>query len=482
VTVRSGLYDYHISTAGAAITDAVLHEHIVLDPARYGQPVTLSWDSLPGLFSYRLRVGTREIQLGNLLFTPSHTGTFEVGGAAGTTLELRHEGDGLEIVVAYSFDPARYLITGRIAIGGLEGQTPTLLINLPHRLAMNEANPQEDERMLEYVVNAEREGVSKVRLGAVRAERVENGPLRWAAVKNKYFVAAALTHPESPNAFGGLVATPVPHANAAAMHVTLLPDPDGTFAFRFFIGPQEPRRLAEVGQGFENVNPFGWRAFRIFLQPLGHAITATLYWMHDFLGIGYGWVLVLFGVLVRIVLWPLNARAMRSQMRNMEIQPKMKEIQTKYKNDPEKLQKELLRLYKEEGFNPMGGCLPLLIPLPILITLFFVLQGTIAFRGVPFLWLPDLSRADPFYILPVLLGISMFLMQWLSMRSMTEQNPQMKFMMYAMPPVMTIIFLNFASGLNLYYAAMNFASIPQQLQITRERQRYLEARNKAGTS
>jgi YidC/Oxa1 family membrane protein insertase len=310
----------------------------------------------------------------------------------------------------------------------------------------------------------------------VRTQRIENGPLRWAAVKNKYFVAAALVHPESQTPFGGLVANPLPAGNAAEMYVTLLPDADGTFGFRFFIGPQEPRRLAEIGQGFEDVNPFGWRAFRIFLQPLGHGITAALYWMHDILGIGYGWVLVLFGILVRIALWPLNAKAMRSQMKNMEIQPKMKEIQAKYKNEPEKLQKEMLRLYKEEGFNPMGGCLPMLIPLPILITLFFVLQSTIAFRGVPFLWLPDLSRADPFYILPVLLGLSMFLMQWLSMRSMPDQNPQMKFMMYAMPPVMTIIFLNFASGLNLYYAAMNFASIPQQLQISRERKRFHEAK------
>jgi YidC/Oxa1 family membrane protein insertase len=132
----------------------------------------------------------------------------------------------------------------------------------------------------------------------------------------------------------------------------------------------------------------------------------------------------------------------------------------------------MLRLYKEEGFNPMGGCLPMLIPLPILITLFFVLQSTIAFRGVPFLWLPDLSRADPLYILPVLLGVSMFLMQWLSMRSMPDKNPQMKYMMYAMPPDMTFIFLNFASGLNLYYTAMNFASIPQQVLISRERKRY----------
>jgi YidC/Oxa1 family membrane protein insertase len=477
IVVRSQYYDYRVSTAGAAIVGAQLHRYTVLDPARHGQPVELSWDTVPGLFSYRLRVGTREIPLDGLAFVPAETGLLEAPPGTGPrTLELTHQSDDVNIVVAYSFDPDRYLVTGRMAVSGLGGQTPTLLITLPRRMAMNEANPQEDERMTEYVVNADRDGVSKVRLGSVRAQRVENGPLYWAAVKNKYFVAAALTHPESITPFGGLVANPLPHDNAADMYVTLLPDPDGTFGFRYYIGPQEPRRLAEVGHNFSDVNPFGWRAFRIFLQPLGHGITAALYWMHDILGIGYGWVLVLFGILIRIALWPLNAKAMRSQMKNMEIQPKMKEIQTKYKNEPEKLQKELLRLYKEEGFNPMGGCFPMLIPLPILITLFFVLQSTIAFRGVPFLWLPDLSRADPFYILPVLLGVSMFLMQWLSMRSMTEQNPQMKFMMYAMPPVMTIIFLNFASGLNLYYAAMNFASIPQQLQISRERKRYQEAK------
>jgi YidC/Oxa1 family membrane protein insertase len=188
---------------------------------------------------------------------------------------------------------------------------------------------------------------------------------------------------------------------------------------------------------------------------------------------------VLFGVIIRLLLWPLNAKAMRSQMKNMEIQPKLKEIQAKYKNEPEKLQKEMLRLYREEGFNPMGGCLPMLIPLPILITLYLVLQSTIAFRGVSWLWLPDLSRADPYYILPVLLGLSMYAMQWLSSRSMTEVNQQMKVMLYVMPAVMTIIFINFASGLNLYYTAMNFASIPQSIQIMRERQRYNEARGKS---
>jgi YidC/Oxa1 family membrane protein insertase len=279
---------------------------------------------------------------------------------------------------------------------------------------------------------------------------------------------------ENSRPFGGVVARPA--IGGADLTATLAPAADGRFAFRLYVGPQQPAQLAAAADDFDDVNPFGWKPFRGILQPLGAAITWALYGLHDLFGLGYGWVLILFGVIIRLLLWPLNAKAMRSQMKNMEIQPKMKELQARYKNEPEKLQKEMLRLYKEEGFNPMGGCMPMLIPLPILLTLFFVFQNTIAFRGVGFLWLPDLSRPDPLYILPVLLGASMFALQWFSMRAMTEPNPQAKMMMYFMPIFMTVIFLNFASGLNLYYTAMNFASVPQQLQITRERQRYAAQR------
>jgi YidC/Oxa1 family membrane protein insertase len=207
------------------------------------------------------------------------------------------------------------------------------------------------------------------------------------------------------------------------------------------------------------------------LRPLGHAITWALLQMHRALDIGYGWVLILFGFLIRFVLWPLNAKAMRSQLKNMEMQPRIKEIQARHKGDPQKLQQEMLKLYKEEGFNPMGGCLPMLLPLPVLITLFFVFQATIEFRGVPFLWLPDLSLKDPLYILPVALGVSMFIQQWLNMKSTKDAPVQMKYMTYIMPVVLTVLFVNFASGLNLYYASMNIASVPQQLQIMREKKK-----------
>jgi YidC/Oxa1 family membrane protein insertase len=477
VVARSPLHEYRVSTAGAAVVGARLLQHAALHPEKEGQRVELAPEAQPGLFAYTLRVGTREIPLDALIFEPA-VDTLTLSAATGAQpLELTYGGAGeFGVSVAYLFDPDRYSVGVRMAVSGLGEQVPTLVIRLPRRLAENEAAPQEDERALAYVVNAEREGISSVPLRSVRAQRIENGPLYWAAIKNKYFVAAAVAHPQSPTRFGGLIADPLAEPHTADMSVTLLPGPDGTFVFRLFMGPQEPQRLAEVGFSFEDVNPFGWRAFRPVLRPLGHAIQWALWGLQGLLGIGYGWVLILFGIIIRLAMWPLNAKAMRSQMKNMEIQPRLKEIQAKYKNEPEKLQKEMLRLYKEEGFNPMGGCLPMLFPLPILITLFFVFQSTIAFRGVGFLWLPDLSRADPLYILPLLLGISMFATQWLSMRSMADQNPQMKFMLYAMPVFMTVIFLNFASGLNLYYASMNFASIPQQFQIMRERKRFQAAR------
>ena len=246
---------------------------------------------------------------------------------------------------------------------------------------------------------------------------------------------------------------------------------DGSFAYRLFMGPQEYARLSSLGQGLEEVNPYGWRFFRPVIRPFVSIILTILVFLHTQLTWGYGWVLVFFGVLMRVVLFPLNHKAMKAQLRNMAVQPLVQEIQKKYKDNPEKLQKEMMRLYKEHGFNPLAGCLPMLLPWPVLIALFFVFQNTIELRGVDFLWLPDLSAKDPYFILPVLLAISMFLMQWVSLRSLDAPNPQMKMMMYIMPPMMLVIFANLASGLNLYYATANLATVPQQIWIAKERKK-----------
>jgi len=164
------------------------------------------------------------------------------------------------------------------------------------------------------------------------------------------------------------------------------------------------------------------------------------------------------------------AIAMRASMAMQAIQPLMKDLQDRHKDDPTKLQQEMFKLYREHKVNPFGGCWPLLIPMPVLFALFFVFQNTIELRGASFLWLPDLSRADPLYILPVLMGLSMYGLSKVGQIGM-EPNPQMKMMLYVMPVMMTVLFAAFASGLNLYYTVSNLASIPQQWLLAKERLR-----------
>lgn len=475
IDVKSPLYHYSISTRGAAVVGAEL---LNFESATKTGPVDLVPEGSNGLIGYRVRLGDRVVDLRNIEFRPEQAGSLTLeAGAAPETLWFAHRdaASGITVRIGYTFSPDDYLVKVQGEVRDPAGSgTQHLLVDLGPGLASHESNTDEDLRSLSYVVNGSRDGIQSVPLRDVKAERVEEGPLHWVALKNKYFLAAVLDNGASRDGgFGGVIARPTGEANSAALTTTLPVSSEGSVEYRLYMGPQEHSRLAAIGDGLQDVNPVGWKILRPIIRPLGHLITWALVGMHSTLNLAYGWVLILFGVLIRVVLWPLNARAMRSQMRNMALQPRMKEIQEKYKKEPERLQQEMLKLYKEEGFNPLGGCLPMLIPFPVLITLFFVFQNTIEFRGTSFLWLADLSAADPYFILPIVLGLSMLLMQLISTRSMPS-NPQTKMLTYFMPIFMTVIFFKLASGLNLYYAAQNLASIPQQIQIARERKRQQE--------
>ncbi|HWV55849.1 MAG TPA: membrane protein insertase YidC [Longimicrobiales bacterium] len=467
IDVASPLYRFGVSTAGGSIVSAELLQFESFTPdAPDSMPVELAEQGIGPLVRYTLQAGGSTVALDTIAFALVED--------TGDTLRLSYANPvtGVSVELNYAFRPHTYLVDVWGSARAGAGAPGVFGVQLGPTLRVNERNAQDDFRALAYVVNSRDHGIRSVQLDDVESERIEEGPLAWVAIKNKYFVVAALSpFGEPPERLGGAIVQPVPLEHAAALTATVPLESDGSFAFQLYLGPQQFDHLTAAGRSLEDVNPYGWRVFRPIIRPLARFVTWALVGMHNILGLGYGWVLIIFGILVRGVMWPLNARAMRSQLKNMELQPRMKEIQTKYRNDPEQLQREMLRLYKEEGFNPLGGCLPMLIPFPVLITLFFVFQSTIEFRGVEFLWLPDLSQRDPFFILPVLLAASMFVMQWLSMRSTPVPNPQMKMMMWFMPGLMLVIFLNLASGLNLYYFSLNMASIPQQLQIMRERQR-----------
>jgi YidC/Oxa1 family membrane protein insertase len=466
VWVETPVARYGIATRGGAIVSLELLE---FESFSAPGPVQLV-EQGASLVDFSLRVGERTAPLAGAVLQPS----LPLGDTTRLTepaaLSLRGALNGVQIHLEYQFVPDDYLVQLAGEVEGLGGADATLLIGLGPRMAVNETDSAEDLRLLSYVVYSRRTGIESVRITNLDRGRIEEGPLAWAAIRNKYFVAAAM-HPVGAAAtFGGVIARGGPEG-AEQIQATLPLDRSGAFTLRFFFGPQEYRRLAALGDRMEEVNPYGWRIFRPIIRPLAEVVTWLLVAGRDVLGLGYGWVLILFGFAMRGLLWPLNAKAMRSQLKTMEMQPRIKEMQAKYKDKPELLQKEMMRLYKEEGFNPLGGCVPMLIPWPVLITLFFVFQNTIEFRGVEFLWLPDLSRPDPYYILPFVLGASLWGLQFLNMRAAPQDNPQMKLLLWFMPILMVVIFLNFASGLNLYYAASNVASLPQQILIIRERKR-----------
>jgi YidC/Oxa1 family membrane protein insertase len=486
VVVSSPLYRYAFSTRGAALVRAELLQY----PSyiERGRQVQLVPEGTLDFLSHRVVVGADTVDLRTLPFRVTESSLELPAGGAPRELRFTYGGNGgFGAEIVYTFRPDSYLVGVRGRLLGVGAQGATLLTEVGPAIAAHEDPKHRSETEL-AVVAGDPDGVSTVRLEKIEGSERLEGSFAWAGIKDKYFLAA-LVPGDGPN-FTGVVTRELPDAQLApgpgrketlalprAQVTTVLPvGASGEFAFGAYLGPQEHGHMAAVGHGLQEVNPYGYRWLRPVIRPIAAATLWVLELLHNTLGIAYGWVLIIFGVLMRVVLWPLNAKAMRAQMKNMAVQPLMQEIRDKYKDDPQRQQQEMIRLYKEHGFNPLAGCLPLLVPFPVLITLFFVFQSTIEFRGAEFLWLPDLSLPDPYYILPIFLVVSMFGLQWISARtSGMEQNPQMKMMMYFMPLVMGVIFFNFASGLNLYYATTNVATIPQQILIGRERKKAQDA-------
>ena len=485
VVVSSPLYRFEFSNFGARLHVAEMSQFEALNQ---GGLVDLIPDGAEGYLGQKLVVGSDTLDLSRVPFTvePEDGLALEAGADAQILrFTYQHPTSSFRFETEYEFSPDEYTIRVRGRASGVD--RPQLLTDLGDGLAFAEADSAMEAREVGYVHNHVQEGLQETVLRNAEPMIVE-GPLLWGALRNKFFLLAILAGESNEAAteesyLGGLVVevdTLVyrsfwgrENSRVVGFHVTAaqVVGAEGDFAYRLFFGPQDFEMLSAIGWDMQNVNPYGWPFFQTILKPFVSLITKILIWVHSNLNLGYGWVLILFGVGMRIVLFPLNQKAMKSQLKNMAVQPLLKEIQEKYKDNPEKLQKEMKKLYTEHGFNPLGGCLPMLLPWPMLIAFFFVFQSTIELRGVPFLWLPDLSTKDPTYVLPFFLGASMFLMQYVSYKSMDTPNPQMKMMMYMMPPFMIFIFMNLASGLNLYYATANIATIPQQMYIARERKK-----------
>lgn len=470
VWVTSPLYTYGISTRGARLVEATLPRYRSMAAGDRRQLAQIIPEN-SRLLGLTLVLGQDTISLADWPFRASAE-SLTVSGR--TPLRLSAARNGVTVDLTYTFRPDDYQIDVRGQVTGVGPNGGLLLVGMGPSLANTEADSNENQRALALVTK--HEDTERLDFGALDPgeSRTVSGPLEWAAIKSKYFVTAVLAFDSAVGGISGAAAMAPPGSDEqpprANVRLTLPLPPSGNFDYTVYAGPMEHDRLRRIGHSFDDVNPYGWPGFRTVIRPLAAGVRWLLVWMHEHLNLAYGVVLIIFGILVRILLWPLNQKAMRANMQLQAVQPLMKEIQEKHKNDPQKVQQEMFKLYKEHGVNPLGGCWPMLLPMPVLFALFFVFQNTIELRGASFLWLPDLSRPDPLYIIPLIMGFSMYGLTKVGQIGM-EPNPQMKMMLYIMPVMMTVLFLNFASGLNLYYAVSNIASIPQQWLLARERQK-----------
>jgi YidC/Oxa1 family membrane protein insertase len=468
--VETPLATYRVSSLGASLVSAEMQNYRALTDRgrKTDAPVEFAREG-DRLLAWRMVFPGGDTL--NLTRTPFEVEASDRDGRR----QLRYTAQVAEraVAITYSFLPDSYRVNVAATVTG-PNSDGYLLVDLPPGFRSSEADSSEDQTHLSYAFKPEGRSADLVNFRDLDpGERfLKQGPFTWVVAKNKYFLLGVLT-PEAQPGFVELDVTGGPltgkQATRADGHIVVNLR-NGAAALEVYAGPQEFRRMVAMGREFETSNPYGGFMQKI-IQPFATLVIKTLLWMKETAGLSYGWVLVIFGVAVRIILWPVNQRAMKTSLQMQQIQPEIQAVQAKHKGDPQKMQQEVMKVYADHGLSPFSsltGCLPMFIPLPVFFALFFVFQNTIEFRGVPFLWLPDISLKDPYYILPIVVALTAFLVSWIGLRS-TPDNPQARLMTFLLPAIMLIFFINFASGLNLYYGVQNLASLPQQWLIAKER-------------
>ncbi|HEY2190533.1 MAG TPA: membrane protein insertase YidC [Caldimonas sp.] len=238
----------------------------------------------------------------------------------------------------------------------------------------------------------------------------------------------------------------------------IAPGATKTFDARLFAGPQEENKLAQLAPGLELVKDYGW--FTILAKPLFWLLTQ----LEKLIG-NWGWSIVALVVLLKIAFYWLNAKAYGSMAKMKSINPRIMEMRERLKDKPQQMQQEMMRIYREEKVNPLGGCLPILVQMPFFIALYWVLLSSVEMRNAPWIgWISDLSAKDPYFILPLLMTGTSLLQTWLNP---TPPDPVQARMMWIMPLVFSVMFFFFPAGLVLYWLTNNILSITQQYVINK---------------
>ncbi|NTU92437.1 MAG: membrane protein insertase YidC [Chlorobiaceae bacterium] len=480
VTIENDLMKATISTKGATLKSLVLKKH--LNGAR--QPFNLVNSSDRGALSMLFlssdgkRIDTRDLNFRSI----GTDSTLTVTGKQKLSVSYELDVDASRrMQVTYTFTGDSYTIGYDLKLAGF-GST---MAGNQYQLAWDGGIAYSEKDHADEATNA----LSSAYLGGgllkVDAKdnkqpyyrEEESGKAQWVAVRSKYFVAALIPSRDTEGIYlnGSRKGSSEFENYVAALKMNL---PSGSNVvedhYRIYVGPLDYDTVKALNIGLEKVMDFGWEWLT---RPFAEYIILPIFnLLNRYVG-NYGLIIIIFAFLIKGVTYPLTAASTKSMKKMSALQPLMKEIQDKYKDNPAKLQTEMGRIYKEAGVNPLGGCLPTVLQMPLLFAMFYVFRSSIQLRQHGFLWAKDLSVPDsildfgfklPLYgdhiaVFPILMAVTVFVQQKIT--PSTQTNDQMKVMMWMFPAMMLLFFNNMPAGLGLYYLMFNVFSIAQQFYI-----------------
>ena len=429
------------------------------------------FDETAGLRTYLAQTGLVSLQAG-VTWPNHHTPMTVVAGEralleGSKALTVRFESPeigGVKLAKTYTFRRGEYTMEVRheVSNGSDAAVSPQLYLQL-----VRDGNPPPGESSFYSTftgpaVYAEDKKFQKVEFKDIekgKAEHSRQADNGWVAFVQHYFATAWLAPDKAPREFR--TAKVADNLYSVAMVLPLgeiAPGASKTSDARLFGGPQEEKKLEGLAPGLELVKDYGW--LTILSKPLFWLLDQ----LHRFLG-NWGWAIVALVVLLKLAFYWLNAAAYRSMAKMKAVNPKVMEMRERYKDKPQQMQQEMMRIYREEKVNPLGGCLPIAVQIPFFIALYWVLLSSVEMRNAPWIgWIHDLSTADPFFILPFLMTASTMFQTWLNP---TPPDPVQAKMMWIMPLVFSVMFFFFPAGLVLYWLTNNILSIAQQWFINR---------------
>lgn len=473
ITVETSLYTAVFSTRGGSIKSFLLKKYLLED----GSYVELIGGDGQGNLGVLLPTEEDTLDTSSFLFSANKKKV---------TLSERKQSDVLEFVLnldeyrqikkTFTFYQDRYDISMKIDLRNIGDLIDGSYYYLTWRSGVESTEPDLKADMQNAKAYA-LQGDNKEDFNVdERFEQKQLGsyPTDWVAIKTKYFTVAVI--PQGVKGQGvRFIGEQVEKPNEEEpwkkygfdLKMPFNERQSKTDNYTLYFGPLDYDIIKSYGFELEQIIDLGPSIFR----PFGKFVLWSFRWLHSFIP-NYGWVIVIFSILIKLMLFPLTKKSYKSMKEMQALQPIMQELNEKYKDNAQKKQQEVMKLYKEYGVNPLGGCIPMVLQMPLLIALFNVFRSTIELRGASFIWwITDLARPDtvailpftiPLYgntlnILPLFMGVTMFIQQKISMK-----DPKQKAMVYFMPLFLTLLFNSFPSGLNLYYALFNILSIMQE--------------------